>query len=123
SGSRPMATAHSRAAARLMLSPAVIVLFLWMVVPLAMTIWFSFLRYNLLYPERSGFAGTRNYYYFLTDPAFSAAFANTLVLVLGVLAITVIGGILLALLLDQPFWGQGIVRVLVIAPFFVMPTV
>ena len=30
---------------------------------------------------------------------------------------------LLALLLDQPFWGQGIVRVLVIAPFFVMPTV
>ena len=32
-------------------------------------------------------------------------------------------GILLALLLDQPMWGQGIVRILVIAPFFVMPTV
>ena len=29
----------------------------------------------------------------------------------------------LALLLDQPMWGQGIVRILVIAPFFVMPTV
>ncbi len=42
---------------------------------------------------------------------------------LGVLLITVVGGILLGLLLDQPFWGQGIVRVLVIAPFFVMPTV
>jgi sorbitol/mannitol transport system permease protein len=28
-----------------------------------------------------------------------------------------------ALLLDQPMWGQGIVRILVIAPFFVMPTV
>ncbi len=39
------------------------------------------------------------------------------------LLITVVGGILLALLLDQPFWGQGIVRILVIAPFFVMPTV
>jgi len=35
----------------------------------------------------------------------------------------VVGGILLALLLDQPIWGQGIVRLLVIAPFFVMPTV
>src|SRR5690606_18742702 len=29
----------------------------------------------------------------------------------------------LALLLDQPIFGQGIVRLLVIAPFFVMPTV
>jgi sorbitol/mannitol transport system permease protein len=32
-------------------------------------------------------------------------------------------GVLLALLLDQPMWGQGVVRILVIAPFFVMPTV
>jgi sorbitol/mannitol transport system permease protein len=37
--------------------------------------------------------------------------------------ITVIGGILLALLIDQPMWGQGIVRILVISPFFVMPPV
>ena len=37
--------------------------------------------------------------------------------------ITVVLGIFLAILLDQPFWGQGIVRILVIAPFFVMPTV
>ncbi len=34
-----------------------------------------------------------------------------------------IGGIALALLLNQPFWRQGIVRVMVIAPLFVMPTV
>jgi sorbitol/mannitol transport system permease protein len=44
-------------------------------------------------------------------------------LVVGVLFITVIGGILLALLLDQPIFGQGIVRILVISPFFVMPPV
>jgi len=40
-----------------------------------------------------------------------------------VLLITVIGGIMLALLIDQPMWGQGIVRILVISPFFVMPPV
>jgi len=40
-----------------------------------------------------------------------------------VLLITVVVGVLLALLLDQPMWGQGVVRILVIAPFFVMPTV
>ena len=118
-----MATQSSRAAARLMISPAVILLLLWMIVPLAMTIYFSLLRYNLLMPGMEEWAGLSNYKYFLTDPAFFTAIKNTLVLVLGVLFITVVGGVALALLLDQPFWGQGIVRVLVIAPFFVMPTV
>ncbi|MGH1331971.1 MAG: carbohydrate ABC transporter permease [Paracoccaceae bacterium] len=118
-----MATQHSRAAGRLMISPAVLLLLGWMIIPLSMTIYFSFQHYNLLSPGMERFIGFANYQYFLTDPAFFDALGNTLVLVLGVLAITTIGGTLLALLLDQPMWGQGIVRILVIAPFFVMPTV
>ncbi|QUS35235.1 carbohydrate ABC transporter permease [Falsirhodobacter algicola] len=118
-----MATQASRAAGRLMISPAVILLFLWMIVPLGMTIYFSFLRYNLLIPGDNPFTGFENYRYFFTDPNFWPALFNTLLLVGGVLLITTVGGILLALLLDQPMWGQGVVRVLVIAPFFVMPTV
>ncbi|GAB5378536.1 MAG: sugar ABC transporter permease [Acuticoccus sp.] len=118
-----MATAHSRAAARAMLSPAVILLLGWMIIPLSLTIYFSFLRYNLLMPGQEEFIGFMNYEFFLTDPAFFAALFNTLILVGGVLFITIVGGVLLAMLLDQPFFGQGIVRILVIAPFFVMPTV
>ncbi|MBW7057227.1 sugar ABC transporter permease [Paracoccus bogoriensis] len=118
-----MSTKASRTAARLMISPAVILLLGWMIVPLSMTLYFSFLRYNLLMPGMESWAGFENYHYFFTDPAFMAALRNTLALVGGVLTITVIGGILIALLLDQPFWGQGIVRLLVLAPFFVMPTV
>lgn len=118
-----MATQQTRGLARLAVAPSVTVLFLWMIVPLGMTIYFSLLRYNLLDPGNESFAGFVNYRYFLTDPAFFSALGNTLVLVGGVLAITVIGGILLALLLDQPFFGRGIVRLMVIAPFFVMPTV
>ena len=118
-----MATLHTRSAARLMMAPSVLLLFAWMIVPLAMTIYFSFLRYNLLMPGTEEFTGFLNYQYFLTDPAFFTALANTLILTVGVLLITVIGGIALALLLDQPMFGQGIVRILVIAPFFVMPTV
>jgi len=118
-----MATKASRSAARLMISPAVILLLLWMIVPLGMTIYFSFLRYNLLQPGNNPFVGWENYYWFFTDPSFSAAMINTLVLVGGVLLITTIGGILFALLLDQPMWGQGLIRIMVIAPFFVMPTV
>ncbi|MGU9957554.1 MAG: carbohydrate ABC transporter permease [Arenicellales bacterium WSBS_2016_MAG_OTU3] len=104
-------------------APSVVVLFLWMIVPLGMTVYFSFLRYNLLDPGNESFIGLLNYSYFLSDPAFFEALGNTLLLVGMVLLITVIGGVLLALLLDQPFFGQGIVRLLVIAPFFVMPTV
>ncbi|MFV0334061.1 MAG: carbohydrate ABC transporter permease [Tropicimonas sp.] len=118
-----MATQHSRAAARFMIAPAVLLLLGWMIVPLSMTLYFSFLRYNLLMPGMEEWTGFTNYRYFLTDPAFLNAIWNTLALVGGVLVITVIGGVLLALLLDQPFFGQGIVRILVIAPFFVMPTV
>ncbi|WP_454851888.1 carbohydrate ABC transporter permease [Rhizobium binxianense] len=118
-----MATLHTRSAARLMIAPSVVLLFAWMIVPLVMTIYFSLLNYNLLSPGMENFVGLLNYEYFLTDPAFFSALINTLLLVAGVLIITVVGGIAFALLLDQPIYGQGIVRILVIAPFFVMPTV
>lgn len=118
-----MAGTHTRVTARFMLSPAVILLLAWMAVPLAMTIWYSFHDYQLLMPRGHGFVGVENYAYFLTDPAFLQSIANTFLLVAGVLLITVAGGIALALLLEQPMFGRGIVRVLVISPFFVMPTV
>jgi len=118
-----MATLHTRSAARLMMAPSVLLLLAWMIVPLVLTVYFSFLRYNLLMPGTEEFVGFFNYKFFLTDPAFTTALLNTFLLVGGVLLITVIGGTFLALLLDQPFFGQGIVRLLVIAPFLVMPTV
>lgn len=45
-----MATTHTRTAARFMMAPAVLLLLGWMLIPLSMTIYFSFLRYNLLMP-------------------------------------------------------------------------
>jgi polyol transport system permease protein len=118
-----MATRQTRAVAKAAVTPSVLVLFVWMIVPLGLTLWFSLLNYNLLDSSSTPFIGFLNYQYFLTDPAFFSALVNTLKLVGGVLVITVVGGTLLALLLDQPIFGQGIVRLMVIAPFFVMPTV
>lgn len=106
-----------------LLAPSVVSLALWMIVPLAMTLWFSFQRYNLLNPFLTGFAGFENYRYLLTDPALFTAMANTLLLVGAVLLITVVLGVLFAVLFDQDFWGRSVARLLVIAPFFVMPTV
>ena len=118
-----MATQQTQVLARGLLTPAVALLFVWMIVPLAMTIYFSSLHYSLLDPGSESFVGLDNFRYFLTDPAFLASLQNTLVLVGSVLAITIVLGVPLALLLDQPVLGRSFVRLMVIAPFFVMPTV
>ena len=119
-----MATQHSRSAARLMMAPAVFLLLVWMLVPLTMTLYFSFRNYFPLRPDRvPSWAGFDNYTRFISSSSFWPSVQTTLLIVGGVLIITIVLGILLAMLLDQPMWGQGIVRILVIAPFFVMPTV
>jgi sorbitol/mannitol transport system permease protein len=118
-----VATQSSRIAARLMVAPSVIVLFIWMIVPLALTLYFSFRLYRLISPDRTGWVGFRNYLWFVNSPDFWLAVSNTLLLVGGVLAISIVLGLLIALLIDQPVWGQGPLRILVISPFFVMPPV
>jgi sorbitol/mannitol transport system permease protein len=118
-----MATKASRSAARLMMAPAVILLLGWMLVPLTMTLWFSFRTYLPLRGGDQGWTGFDNYVRFVTSTSFWPAILTTLIILGGVLAITIVLGIFLAILLDQPMWGQGVVRILVIAPFFVMPTV
>ncbi|SNS53877.1 carbohydrate ABC transporter permease [Pseudomonas segetis] len=107
-----------------LVSPSVLLLLLWMVVPLAMTLYFSTIRYNLLYPDEESFVGLENFEYFLTDPGFMPGALNTLTLVGSVLLISVVFGVLISALLEAcEFWGRGIVRVMLISPFFIMPTV
>ncbi len=106
-----------------LLAPSVVALIAWMAIPLAMTVWFSFQRYNLLNPAGRGFAGWTNYAYLLRDSALWTSMYNTLILVGWVLVVTVVFGVLVAVLFSQDFAGRGVARLLVIAPFFVMPTV
>ena len=106
-----------------MMAPAVVLLLGWMLVPLSMTLWFSFRKFLPLRGGDQGFVGFDNYVRFISSSSFWPAVQTTLVIVLGVLIVTIVFGVLLAMLLDQPIWGQGIVRILIIAPFFVMPTV
>lgn len=94
-----------------------------MIVPLVMTVWFSFQRYNLLNPDARKFIGIENFTFILSDSALWTSIAITIVLVVSVLAITIGLGTLLAVLFDQDFYGRGVARVLAISPFFVMPTV
>jgi sorbitol/mannitol transport system permease protein len=116
---------------RLLQAPAVVLLFVWMIVPLALTLYFSFIRYvlnNLSRPEwttpsLSNWRGFGNYIYVLESPDFILAIKNSLIIVTSILFLTVILGVMIAMLINKTFPGQGIVRVLLISPFFVMPAV
>jgi len=117
---------------RLLQTPAVVLLLLWMLVPLGMTLYFSFIRYvlnNLRKPEwttpsLSNWRGFGNYDYVLFHAKdFWFAVQNSLFIVGCILVLTVILGLALAVLVNRTFPGRGIVRVLLISPFFVMPAV
>ena len=83
-----MATQQTQVLGRGLLTPGVALLFIWMIVPLAMTIYFSTLHYTLMDPESERFVGLENFRYFLTDPAFLTSLRNTLVLVGSILVQT-----------------------------------
>jgi len=193
---------------RLLQAPAVILLLVWMLVPLGMTLFFSFIRYvlnNLRRPEWTSpnidnWRGFGNYdfvlgvdkfwssaadnwfvvallfvativggmlvnswiqadgtplkqrmqsnirfgplvgygalsivpigaflYHFadvqVKTGGFWLAMQNSLIIVTSILFLTVILGVLIAVLINKAFPGQGIVRVLLISPFFIMPAV
>lgn len=121
----------NRTIPRLLQTPAVLLLLFWMLVPLSMTLFFSFIRYvlnNLRRPEWTSpsidnWRGFGNYQYVWQQDSFWLAIQNSLLIVCSILFLTVILGVLIAVLINRTFPGRGIVRVLLISPFFVMPAV
>ncbi len=121
----------NRTLPRLLQAPAVLLLLVWMLVPLSMTLYFSFIRYVLnslnrpewTSPSFSNWRGFGNYNYVLDAKDFWFAVQNSVFIVGGILFFTVILGLSIAVLINKTFPGRGIVRVLLISPFFVMPAV
>ncbi|MEE2038018.1 sugar ABC transporter permease [Nocardiopsis sp. CT-R113] len=90
-------------------------------IPFLFTVYYSFQDSNLLRPDSGSFAGISNYGRVLGDPLFRNAVANTVVLTVGAVVLSLALGLALAVLLDRAFLGRGIVRTLLITPFLVMP--
>lgn len=105
-----------------LLLPSVVVLAIWAFVPLVLTLWYSFQNYNLQMPP-AVFGGLINYEFLFTDSDLPLVVLNTLIMVFVPLVVTVVLGTAFAVIYDGPFPGQPIARILVITPFFVMPTV
>lgn len=118
------ARARERALAwarRAPLLPALIFLIIVTQLPFVVTLFISFLNWNSLRPDQTGFAGLQNYVQVLTDPDLRQAIFTTIILTVSVVLVSLAIGLGLALLLDKKFIGRGLARTLLIAPFLVVP--
>ena len=107
---------------RLLVLPALLYAILVTQAPFLLTIWYSFQRWNLQRPDRRGFAGLQNYETLLTrDPSFREALVNTVFFVVAAVLLSLLLGLFYAELVNHRFPGRGIVRLLLITPFLVMP--
>jgi trehalose/maltose transport system permease protein len=98
--------------------------------PLARTIWMSFTDATLAAPTDMAWIGLANYlerdgdqwYGVLADPQWWHAVRNTLVFAVCSVALETILGLAIALALNDPFRGRGLVRAAVLVPWAI-PTV
>jgi sorbitol/mannitol transport system permease protein len=108
-------------ARRAPLLPALIFLIVVTQLPFVVTLIVSFMNWNAYYPDERGFAGLSNYASVLTDVNMRDSIITTVVLTATVVIVSLVLGMLIALLLDRKFRGRGVVRTMMITPFLIVP--
>nr|WP_246061591.1 sugar ABC transporter permease [Lapillicoccus jejuensis] len=108
-------------ARRAPLLPALVLTVIVTQLPFVVTIVTSFISWNAYYPDRRHFAGLENFQTVVSDPDARKAILVSVTLTLSVVLVSLLLGLVSALLLDRKFLGRGIVRTLMITPFLVVP--
>jgi sorbitol/mannitol transport system permease protein len=108
-----------------LLLPALLYLALLTQAPFVLTLWYSLHNWILTSPQLGhAWVGISNFRYEVTqDPIFRTALVNTLEITASIVGGALVAGLAFALLLNRSFPLRGVARSLMIAPFFVMPTV
>ncbi|MGE3807477.1 MAG: carbohydrate ABC transporter permease, partial [Gemmataceae bacterium] len=103
--------------------PALCVVLLIAIFPLAWTIWESLHLHDLRMPWRGQpFIGLANYAEALSDPRFWAALWHTATFTVGSVSLELLLGLFLALSLNRAYRGRGLMRTVVLLPWAI-PTV
>jgi len=103
------------------LLPALIFTIVLTQLPFIATLVISFMNWNAYYPDERGFAGLDNFRRVFTDENMRQSVITTIVLTATVVIVSLVLGMMIALLLDRKFRGRGVVRTMMIAPFLVVP--
>ncbi|WP_425101055.1 carbohydrate ABC transporter permease [Tropicibacter sp. S64] len=111
-------------AAILFVIPAAIAAFLVLIVPLAMSAYYSLTGWRILMPRtRTKIVWFDNYVEILTDPAFWSSIKVTLIYTVAGVSLESVVGLGLALLFRQHFFGRNAMRTLMILPMVITPAV
>lgn len=103
------------------LLPALLFTIVLTQLPFVGTVIVSFMDWNSLFPNDTGFAGFGNYVSVFTDPQLREAVLFTVLLTALVVFASMVIGFGIALLVNEKFLGRGAVRTLLILPFLIVP--
>jgi multiple sugar transport system permease protein len=99
-----------------LLAPAILLVAVFAGYPLVRSVWFAFYDVSP-FAGTLDFVGLQNFVQVLTDPGFWPTLGRTAFWVLGAVFLQLVGGLLLALLLNNRFPLRGIYRGLVMIPW------
>ena len=104
-------------------APAVLLVAVLIVYPIAYTGWMSFQEWSASSLSPPRFVGAANYAKILVgDARFREAVARTIYFTLVAVAAETLLGVAMALLFNREFWGRGLLRTLAILPMVATPT-
>ncbi len=109
------------AQAYLFMSPAVVLVAAISLYPIAYAAYLSLFRTRYL--ERLAFVGLGNYQRLYLDSAFWQNLSHSLLYVFGSLLLVLPFGLIVAILLNQPVGGRGLLRALIILPWVISQTI
>jgi multiple sugar transport system permease protein len=101
----------------LLCAPAVIVMLAVAGYPLVYAIFLSFERYNLELPQDIKFVGFSNYAAVLSSPYWWQALKVTVIITVFSVSISLVLGMLLAMVMHRTIFGRGIVRTAALVPY------
>src|SRR5258707_2657210 len=112
---------------RLPLLPALLYMVVITQLPFIVSIYYSLTnlkdKTQSLIPEPTKFVGIENYKQIFSDPFFRQAVWTSVQMTVLAVVLSLVCGTAFAIFLDRRFFGQGIVRRLLITPFLLMPVV
>jgi sorbitol/mannitol transport system permease protein len=103
------------------LLPALIFMIIVTQLPFVATLVISFMNWNAYYPDERGFAGFANFRRVFTDANMLHSVITTIILTASVVVVSLVLGLVIALLLDRKFFGRRAVRTMMITPFLIVP--
>jgi multiple sugar transport system permease protein len=98
-------------------APAVVVMVAVTLFPIGYAIYLSLERYNLELPQAVKFVGLSNYAAVLSSPYWWQALKVTVVITVLSVAITLVLGMLLAMVMHRTLFGRGTVRTAALIPY------